>query len=335
MTVAPVDRPRIHYSSVLSTAWAIFAKHKIVWLLGILAALLGRNDYGGTVNFSVRYSSGNLLGLLPDLSNNPLLRGFNENPWPYAIGAAIVGILLWLVILFLGSLAVGTLIAYVGDAIREPLPSLAAAWARGQQRVWALWAATLLLTVVPLFAFATVFICAFASILTPMIGMTNANAESEVIASVLVNLGLFLIPAICIVVPATILFSLLVSLTAPAVVLGGRNALAAIGQAFRLLFRFFGWVLLTWLMLTGIGIVVGAVVTVPAMALWLGVSRASIAGVWTPLDILLLAAALGFSVVVGIGLGGVLTGFSTTLWAVLYDAMAGLGGSSAQTTSAD
>ena len=62
MTVAPVDHPRIHYSAVLSTAWAIFAKHKIVWLLGILAALFGRNEYGGTVNFSVRYSSGNLFG---------------------------------------------------------------------------------------------------------------------------------------------------------------------------------------------------------------------------------------------------------------------------------
>ena len=161
---------------------------------------------------------------------------------------------------------------------------------RAAAALWALWAATLLLTVVPLFAFATVFICAFASILTPLIGMTNANAESEVIASVLVNLGLFLIPAICIVVPATILFSLLISLTAPAVVLGGRNALAAIGQAFRLLFRYFGWVILTWLILTAIGIAVGAVVTVPAMALWLAVSRASIVGVWTPFDILLLAA---------------------------------------------
>lgn len=322
MAAASIERPRVQYSAVISTAWRIFAKHPAVWLLGMLTALLGRSDYGGTFSFGTRNAWGSLFGTTGPSPLSDFAARASANPWAYAIGGGVLFLLLWLAILLLGALVGGTLISYVAAANRMEKPDLRAAWAHGVERMWALWLASIILMVIPFIALSAVFICTLGSILAPLAGMTNATADSAIIGDILIRLGLFVIPLICIGVPAFILFSMLGSLTAPAVVLGERNAFAGIAQAFRLLFRHFGWVALTWLILLGIGIGVAMLVGFPGFMLAIALTQASMSDSGsTVARNLLLLATLGYTLIVSVGIGGVLTGFSTTLWTTLYEAM--------------
>jgi hypothetical protein len=322
MTAAPIARPRIDFSAVLRTAWRVFAKHPVVWLLGMLMALLGRSDFGGTFNYGTRNAWGSLIGSTGSGPVGDIIQRVTANPLPYAIGGGIFLLLLWLAILLLGALVGGTLIAYVAAASRRENPNLRAAWAHGIKRMWALWLAAIVLHVIPLVALGALVACMLGSILAPLAGMTNATADSEIIGEALVRLGIFIVPLICIGVPAFIFFSMLASLTAPAVVLGERNAFAGIAQAFRLLFRHFGWVLLTWLILAAIGIGIAMLVAFPGFMLSVALTQASMSDSGSTLARnLLLLGTLGYTLIVGVGIGGVLTGFSTTLWTVLYEAM--------------
>lgn len=322
MSTAPSEHPRIHFSAVLNTAWRIFAKHPAVWLLGMLMALLGRSDFGGTFNYGTRNAWGSFIAPTGSGPINDLIQRVSANPWPYAIGGGLFFLLLWLALLLLGALVGGTLIAYVAAANRLEKPDLRAAWAHGVRRMWALWLAAIVLMVIPLVALGALVACMLGSILAPLAEMTNATANSEIIAEAFVRLAIFVIPLICIGVPAFIFFSLLASLTGPAVVLGERNAFAGIAQAFRLLVRHFGWVALTWLILAAIGIGVAMLVAFPGFILSIALTQASMADSGSMLTRnLLLLAMLGYMLIVGVGIGGVLTGFSTTLWTVLYEAM--------------
>jgi hypothetical protein len=102
------------YGNILSRAWQIVWKYKILWIFGILASFVQAGTSSGT-NISYRFSSGDVgqgvSNLFGNVSQNTLI----------ALGlmAAVVLLVLWLVAIFLGTLGViglvrGTLQADAG-----------------------------------------------------------------------------------------------------------------------------------------------------------------------------------------------------------------------------
>jgi hypothetical protein len=81
-------------------------------------------------------------------------------------------------------------------------------------------------------------------------------------------------------------------------------------------------VLVTWLLLTVAGLIFGGIAATLGLALSFPAARALLFGEWGPAAVVSLVVAATYYAVVGIGIGGVLTGFNSTVWTVLYKTLA-------------
>jgi hypothetical protein len=72
--------------------------------------------------------------------------------------------------------------------------------------------------------------------------------------------------------------------------------------------------LLNWLILALVGGTFGAIVGIPALLLWIPAAGAFLYDEWSFLAIGSLIAALLYQAIIGLGLGGILTSFNSTLW---------------------
>lgn len=81
-----------------------------------------------------------------------------------------------------------------------------------------------------------------------------------------------------------------------------------------------GYVLLTWFVLAIFGVVFGWVAAIPALVIWVPTARALLHSNWSAVNMTGIMVIAGYFIVVGFGVGGILTSFNSTLWTKLYKA---------------
>ncbi len=295
-----------NYGEVLSKAWQIIWKFKILWVFGILASCSrggGSSNGGGNNGGGGNGSNGNGFTLPSEVQ-----RFFdNLQPWMIVVGI-IVLVLFILLMIFIAN--------YVGTIGRLGLVN---GTVKGDQGASSLTFAELLQTRGPLFwrvfwlnlLAGLVVGIIFLIMLLPMIGLSILT----------LGIGLLcLIPFICLLVPISWVISIWLEQANISMIIEGSSIGDALRKAWDVMKRNAVVYLVMALILGVIGIVIGMIVFMPLFAVMipaitgiaLGTGQALGAGVI--ISLVCFAVLFPFLLV----LGGITTAYTTSAWTLTY-----------------
>lgn len=277
------------YGNILSRAWQITWKHKVLWIFGIFVALSsgggGFNGSGGGGNGGSSGGGGNF----PQPDMPPQLREFLNSPaLPIAIIALIcLGLIIALAIFLMGVASTGALIGGIDLAESTGAVTFAQAWAIGTSN--------------------------FLKILGLKIGV-------GIIGFVAIFAGIICCPLLCLVVPGSIALQVIAEFAAFAIVLDKEGVIESIQKGFNVLKNNFTSVLVLGLILFGIGIAYGLVIAIPILVAFAPAIIAVMGNTREPNMMLIGATALMFLCLIPILIivGGVYTTWQTAAWQIAY-----------------
>jgi hypothetical protein len=307
----------MNYFDQLKHAASIFRKTKALWLLGVVAALFGQNEYGFSVNYSQRVPASSASqpdAPFADLFANPWVAAFLANPLPYLIGLGALVFTGWIIATLVGWFVQGTMIHLAAQA-EGGSPSLRTSLRESRQHLWSLFLMRLLLSI------PTIIVVIVAALLVvPLIlsVFRSSTPDPAVLLPRLFGTLACLIPLFLLNGLAGIVLHLLNLLAARACVLEHLTMRASLRRGWFVLRRNVGYTALNWFLFVIFGAIFGVVAALPALLLVVAAGQAFLQNDWTPWALI---AAIGVSiyfVVMGIGVGGILTGFNSTVWTVLY-----------------
>ena len=290
----------VDYGNLLSRAWQITWKHKILWIFGILAGSGGGFRFGG--NFpSSNGRNPNGSPLPPDLQAQL------SRPEVVAVLLALgcVVLVIGLILFLVGVVARGGLIGGIKRAADGNSPAFRETWSIGTHNFGRLLGIGLLL-LVPLIVIAIVF---------------------GGIALLTAGLGLIcLVPLLCLIVPAYVVASIITGVAQYAVVLEGLPVMDALRRAWALLTANLGPFIIGGLIVVFIEFVIGIVLFLPVLVIVVPTFFAVVLTGGNQPN--LGALALGGVAVVCylpilIVLSGILNTWSTAFWTLLYGQVAG------------
>lgn len=290
----------VDYGNLLSRAWQITWKHKILWIFGILA---GRA--GGGFNYSFSNGSGgrnpNASPLPPDLQTQLSRPEVITILAVVVCVALVVGIILFLV----GIVARGGLIGGIKRAADGNNLTFRETWSIGTHNFARLLGLALILAV-PLIAIAVVF--AAIAIATAGIGL------------------ICVLPLLCLIIPASVVAAIVTGLAQYTVVLEDLRVMDALHRAWALLKANLGTFIVGGLIVIFIEFVVGIVLFLPVLVVVIPTFIAVFlsGGNQPNLGALALGGvAFVCYLPILIVLSGILNTWSTAFWTLLYGQVAG------------
>jgi hypothetical protein len=293
------------YGSLLSRAWQITWKHKILWLFGILAGFGGGNFNG---NFGGG-GGGRNVPVTPGTPPTPVPPTVPDIPSQLGNGQfvavlAVIGCCLLIIVIALviiGIIARGGLIGGIRMADEQDHVTFGEAWGIGTHYFWRMFGIGLLLilpTIVLVIVFATV------GILTAGIGI------------------LCLLPLLCILVPLFFVLAILAHFAQFAVVLEDMPVMDAFRRGWQILKANLSNIIILGIILIVIEFIAGLVLVVPFLAILIPtmiVAFASGTGGQPNMGALAVGglAFLCF-LPIAIVLGGILHTWVTGVWTLAY-----------------
>jgi len=322
----------MNYGNIIRDSFNIFWKHKILWLFGIILALVGQGEYGFSVNYQERYSYPTGKGEIPDIPNpfdNSFFRSFFENPLPYIIGFGILALLWWVISNFVGWLSQGALIGMVDEIEHTGTTSIRSGWQVGKNRVKTLFSLAVVFALPQLIIFLPVFIgvflffSQFLDVFGP--GFSGKFPAPEQMEQKMASIfPLFFagfacfFPLMCIGNIIGWVLGLLNKIAARSCVLENLGMVDSIKRAWYITRKNIGYTLLNWFILVVISGIFGLVGAMLGLVLWMPTGRALLHNEWSTLSIVT-AILMGFYfLIVVIVIGGILNSFNSTLWTKLY-----------------
>jgi hypothetical protein len=290
---------RMDYGNLLSRAWQITWKHKILWVFGILAGL-----GGGGGNFSFNFggrsgtggaSNGGASPLPPDILSQL------SRPETLAI-ILVVGcvlIVLALVLLVLGIIGRGGLIGGINLAVEHDSVTFREAWSIGTHYFWRMLGISLVL-ILPTILIA--FVVGAIAILTAGIGL------------------LCLLPLICLLLPPFIVLGIIAHFAQFAVVLEDLGVMDSFRRGWAVLTTNLGNIIVVGIILFVIDFIIGIVLFLPVLVIIVPTGIAILlGGNQTNLAALAVGGvALVCYLPVAIVLGGIVHAWSIAVWTLLY-----------------
>jgi hypothetical protein len=308
----------VNYFDQLKHAARLFWHTKALWFLGMLAALFGQNEYGFSVNYSESAPSsspGSAASPFGDFSANPMLASFLANPLPYLAAIGAIVLLWWIIATLVGWLVQGTMIDLVDQTDQQLAPSVRASFRHSRAQIWPLFLINLIVSLPTLIV---VIIAAALFIPLMLTVFRSATPDFSALVPRIVGTLLCLVPLFLLNALAGVALRLLNILAARACLLEGLSARASLRQGWLLLRRNLGYTVLNWFVLLIVGAGFSFVAAIPALLLLVPAARAFLHNEWTTFAY---GAAIGVTVyfiVMSLGVGGILTGFNSTVWTVLY-----------------
>jgi len=314
----------MNYVDVITRSFRLFRQHKSFWLLGILMALCGQSEYGFSANYNQRGPAPTTSGStpapeLPDFLNNDTFTTLFANIGPIIAGIVFFSIISWTVFTLLGWFIHGALIHMIATADQEQVPSWRAGFQRSRQQVGPLFVMQLLialpgfvLLIIALLLFVPTFITVFRAI------SSEASPDPTAILTPLLG-GLFcFLPLVLIVALVQLVLFMIQRLAARYCVLEQLGARESLRQGWRLFRKNIGYSILTWSLSAVCSFLFALLAVLPAFLFLIPATQGMLAGSWSSTTIGAIAGLIIYSLLVGIGLGGMFTSFNVTVWSVLF-----------------
>jgi hypothetical protein len=314
----------VSYPDLFKRAAMLWWRTRILWGLGVLAALVGYGDYqAGNVSTSFNVPAGDAEAnpfppeLIEAWANNPALLALVENPAPFVIGLVAV-LVLWLIIATLvGQLAHAAMIRVADVADQGYRATLGDGLRVGASRLLAMFALSLLVAL-PVILIVGASLALIVVLITQLVAASAAGSLDgpQAALAAIGGLLLCLIPLILVMGLLSLVLSFFVRIAQRACVIEGLGPVASLARAWRLVTRNFGLALLNWVALLMLGAIFGVLATLPALAIAIPAIFSFTSSGAVPWAALVGLVIYGF--LVSVLLGGVLTSFNATLWTVLY-----------------
>lgn len=302
-----------NFGEVLTRAWQIIWKHKVLWIFGILASC-GRGGSGGSSG------GGGESGFQtegPDLNLPPqafrLFQTIEDNLTTFIVIAVAVVCIIWIVTIFLSTIGkIGLIRGTVqtddgaeklifGQLFSESIPYF-----------WRMFWLSLILSLPVLIVGITIAIAAVFFIIQ-MAG--SSSLEVSMLGLIPLTIG-----CICLLVPIMFVLGLIFRQAERAIVLEELGVLPAISRGWEVFKGNLGPIILMAIILAVIGIVVGFVVAIPFLFLVLpalfGVFLAGETQSFAPLIIPIVCFCL--FIPVALILQGIITAYSESAWTLTY-----------------
>ncbi|MBN1139615.1 MAG: hypothetical protein JXM73_23785 [Anaerolineae bacterium] len=296
------------YGKVLTRAWQITWRWKVLWILGFLASLGQGGGGGGGGNITTSSSDWEGLQIDPEITGAIIAAIVS-----IACVAILIGIALWVV----SVIARGGLIAGVQQVEDDGSTTFGRAWRVGVKRFWTLFGINILATL-PAILMWLVFAGALAA---SIVGLVEGSETSDLVAALSAGgigcAGLFC----CLAVIVTFLLSLIQIYAERAAVLEGMGWIEAFKRGWQVLKTNIGPTLIFWLIFLVIGMIVGGVVLVGVMAVALpiiGLFTTTDVGAWVLVPIC--GGGLA-AMILGAIIGSVVNTFTSATWTLAYREM--------------
>lgn len=251
----------MNYSQLFRRAANIVWQHKFLIVLGILAAFSSGSG-GGNNGFRFDLDGGQPgqqwqwpEGVPQDMPFLPELQGMGAGVPAVVILLACVALLVGAALYVLGTIARGGLIASVDDIEEGRKTSFGEAWGAGWRRGWTLVGIGLLPAIPALIGFLIALMGLAATAGLSSIGRGFAVSN--------VGVGSFFGILLCILLPVSLVLSLLRTFANRAAMLEGLGVLASYGRGFSVLMENLGPALLIFILQVVITVVL-AIVLLPA-----------------------------------------------------------------------
>lgn len=315
---------KINIGEVLSKAWQIIWKFKVLWIFGILAGCSGANRSSFNYNFNNR--SFNNSGQLPDFFRRFQYMApgqFFQNIWVQFSGI-ILGVLfalfcLWLVFFVLGLIGRVGLIKGAGqaDAGAERL-SFAELWTGSTPYFWRMFGLNLLVGL-PFFILFVVLVggTVFAGYWTYM---HSAQAGSSTAAAAVLGIIGLVFGGICVISILSILVNMIVEQARNAIVLENLGVFAGLGRGWRVFKSAVLTIIVMAVILGLIGWVIGLLFAIPAFVIAIPVAAAVMAGAQRAMTLMWVIAAGCFLLYLPVllVLNGILISYTQSVWTLVY-----------------
>ena len=298
------------FGDVLSRAWQIVWRHRVLWVFGILTSCGrgGGGGGGGGGNSGIEFQG-------PDLPPQVMrwLEMIQENLMTFAVVGCIVIVLLWALSIFLSTIGKVGLIRGTfqaeGGAERLIFGEL---FSGSTPYFWRVFGLSLIVAI-PLLAGIAV---AVAGIVAFAIAASGGSEEAIVglVAMVPVFIG-----CLCLLIPLMFVVGMIVHQAERAIVLEDMRVLPAISRGWDIFRANLGPIILMALILAILNVVLGFLIALPIFVVALPAMLAFLAGEgqsYSPL--VLLGACICLYIPVSLLLNGILIAFTESAWTLTY-----------------
>jgi hypothetical protein len=303
-----------NFGDVLSRAWQIIWKHKVLWIFGILASC-SRGGSGGNSGSSWQQNGNNGFGGTPNLPPQ-LLRLFetiSENITAFiAIIVAIVCIF-WIVAIFLGTIGKIGLIrgTWQAEGGAENL-IFGQLFSESTPYFWRMFGLSLIVSL----PFLILIGALVAGGLVFGISLSQGNDAS---ALGLVALVPFFIGCICLLIPLGFVISMIVRQAENAIVLEGASVLPSISRGWDIFRSNLGPIIVMAIILFVMSLVAGFIIAIPVLIVVIPAVFAFVAGNaenWTPM--IVAGVLLCLYTPISLLLNGILIAYTESVWTLTY-----------------
>jgi hypothetical protein len=304
-----------NFGEVLTRAWQIISKHKVLWIFGILAGCSrggggGSGGSGGNTGFETQ---------APDLPPQ-LERWFRiiaENATQYILIAITVLCLIWIVVLFLGT--IGRIGLIRGTAQAEGGAGkliFGQLFSESTPYFWRMFGLSLVIGL-PVLILVAILIAGLLSFIVPLSVSSGIGNDTPRLGFLAVIP--FFAACMCLLVPVMLVVGLIVRQAENAIVLEDLGVFPALSRGWEVFRRNLGPIILMAVILAVIGIVAGLIIAIPVfiiifptmVAFFLGEARN-----WTPMVIM--SVCICIYIPISMVLNGILTSYIESAWTLTY-----------------
>jgi len=303
-----------NFGEVLSRAWQIIWKHKVLWIFGILASC-SRGGSSGNSGSNWQQSGNNGFGGTPNFP--PQLQQFfetiSQNATAFiAIAVAIVCIF-WIVAIFLGTIGKIGLIrgtwqveGGAGNLIFGQL------FSESTPYFWRMFGLSLVVSL----PFLILIGALVAGLLVFGISMSQGSDASAVGFVAMLPL---LIGCVCLLIPVGFVINMIVRQAENAIVLEDASILPSISRGWDIFRNNLGPIILMAIILVVISLVAGLIIAIPIIVMVVPAAIAFAAGNaqdWTPM--IIAGVLLCLYIPVSMLLNGILISYTESVWTLTY-----------------
>lgn len=303
-----------NFGEVLTRAWQIVWKHRVLWIFGILASC-GRG--GSSFNSSNNFRSNGGTGAPPDLPPQAMqfLQWIEQNLTAFiAITIALVCII-WIVTIFLSTVGKIGLIRGTAqaDGSSESL-IFGQLFSESTPYFWRIFGLSLIVSLPVLVVVAAAVIGLLGFLI--LIPSSNGSNTPPIIGLSMIPL---LIGCVCLLIPVMFVIGMIARQAENAIVLEEMSVMPAISRGWDVFRNNLGPIIIMAIILAVIGLVVGFIIAIPVFVVAVPAVIAFMAGNaqnWTPLAIA--GVCICLYIPISLLLNGIAIAFTESAWTLTY-----------------
>jgi hypothetical protein len=308
-----------NFGEVLTRAWKIIWKHKVLWIFGILASC-GRGGSGGNSGGSNRNNSGGTPNLPPQVMQ--WFQWIQSHLTQFIVITVTVICVIWIVTIFLSTIGKIGLIRGTAqaDGGAEKL-IFGQLFSESQPYFWRMFGLSWILSI-PVLILLVLLVIGVLAIIIPVSQSGGNGSAFGALAILPIMVGCF-----CLFIPIMFILGMIFNQAQRAIILEDLGVMPSISRGWEVFRANLGPIILMAIILLVIAFVVGLVIAIPILVIVVPAAIAfAVGNAQNTTPLIFMAVCFCLYLPVLILLNGVLTSYTESVWTLTYMRLTGKSG---------